>query len=285
MPSTNCTAFLKWALPRLGKQWDGYCKVTGQVRSRLTDRLHELGLRSLGAYRDYLSEHPEEWTRLDAMCRITVSRFYRDRGVFEQLRNEVLPALAREHVARGASLLHAWSAGAASGEEPYTLRILWRHALHDHYEGLPLHVTATEVQPHMLRRARRACYPRGTLKHLPDAWIDRAFVYDAARDEGPHAEPYVLRPIYRRRFTWRLENLRATMPDGPFALILCRNLVFTYFVPTLQCWCLDRLLRRLRPGGVLILGKHETLPEGEWPLIPIDEHKRIYRHAPCKSAG
>lgn len=280
MPNDSCTDFLQWALPRLGKRWEGYRKVRGQVCSRLKNRLQELDLRSLEAYQDYLSRHSDEWTRLDAMCRITISRFYRDRGVFDQLRDQVLPALAREHVTREAPRLHAWCVGAASGEEPYTLRILWRHALRDLFPAVPLHVTATEVQSHMLRRARRGCYPSGTLKHLPRSWIDRAFTYDSTRNVGKHAEPYVLKPVYRRRITWRKENLRATMPDGPFALILCRNVAFTYFDMSQQRWTLKRLLQRLRPGGVLVLGKHEELPEGKWPLVPIHEHKRIYRHAP-----
>ncbi|MEF8940543.1 MAG: CheR family methyltransferase [Salinivenus sp.] len=263
--------FLRWALPRLGKTWAGYRAVRGQVTSRLTDRLRALGLRSVGAYREYLAAHPGEWARLDALCRITVSRFYRDPAVFDALRDEALPALARRRRANGAGRLRAWSVGAASGEEPYTLRILWRHALRDRVGGLPLHVTATEVQPHMRRRARRACYPRGSLTTLPDEWVDRAFVYDPARDEGPHAEPYVLRPVYRRRITWRPDDLRASMPDGPFDLVGCRNLAFTYFDLSLQRWTLRRLLARLRPRGLLLVGADEAPPEGPWALRRLHE--------------
>jgi chemotaxis protein methyltransferase CheR len=149
-----CTAFLQWALPHLGKRWEGYRAVQGQVESRLTDRLQDLGLRSLDAYRDYLQEHPDEWDRLDAMCRITVSRFYRDPAVFDALRDTVLPEGAEKHLAEHSGPFRAWSVGAASGEEPYTLRILWRHALRDRFGGRALHVTASETQAHMLRRER-----------------------------------------------------------------------------------------------------------------------------------
>jgi chemotaxis protein methyltransferase CheR len=273
------STFLQWALPRLGKRWAGFRRVRGQVESRLTERLRALGLRSLGAYRAYLRAHPGEWTRLDALCRITVSRFYRDPAVFDALRDEALPALARRRRAAGAVRLRAGSIGAASGEEPYTLRILWRHALRDRVGGLPLHVTATEVQPHMRRRARRACYPSGSLTTLPDGWADRAFAYDPARDDGPHAEPYVLRPVYRRRIAWRADDLRASMPDGPFALLCCRNLAFTYFDASLQRWTLRRLLARLRPGGLLLTGADESLPDGEWPLVRRHEDG-LFRHEP-----
>ena len=112
--------------------------MQGQVESRLIDRLRELGLRSLDAYRDYLQEHPDEWKRLDAMCRITVSRFYRDPALFDVLRKRVLPLVAISHLSATEGPLRAWSVGAASGEEPYTLRILWRHALRDRFGGRSL---------------------------------------------------------------------------------------------------------------------------------------------------
>jgi len=274
------SAFLQWALPRLGKRWDGYRRMRGQVESRLIDRLRELGLRSLDAYRDYLQEHPDEWKRLDAMCRITVSRFYRDPALFDVLRKRVLPLVAISHLSATEGPLRAWSVGAASGEEPYTLRILWRHALRDRFGGRTLHVAASEVQAHMLERARRGCYQRGTLKDLPDGWVDRAFAYDPTRDDDKHAEPYCLRPVYRRHVTWRREDIRVSMPGGPFSLLCCRNLVFTYFAPDLQRRLLRQFLAHLRPGGILVLGVDEALPGGEWPLAQPDRNLPLYRHHP-----
>ncbi|MFB6273452.1 MAG: protein-glutamate O-methyltransferase CheR [Salinibacter sp.] len=274
------TAFLQWVLPRLGKRWEGYRKVQNQVESRLTDRLQELGLRSLDAYRDYLGAHPDEWNRLDAMTRITVSRFYRDPEVFDCLRNEVLPAVAWEHFHDGDGPLRAWSVGAASSEEPYTLRILWRHVLRDRFEGRELQVTASEARAHMLERGRRGCYQRGTLTDLPESWIDRAFRYDPALDAGEHAEPYCLRPVYRRHVTWRHEDIRTQRPDGPFSLVCCRNLVFTYFNCSLQKRILRQLLARLRPGGALVLGTGESLPEPTESLVQIEETLPLYRHRP-----
>lgn len=274
------SSFLAWALPHLGKRWDGYQNVQGQVKARLTDRLQELGFRSLRAYRKYLEAHPAEWARLDAMCRITVSRFYRDTEVFELLQTDVLPTLADEHGTVGSPFLHIWCIGAASGEEPYTLRILWRHTLRDQLHGLPLHVTATEVQPHMLRRARRACYSHGSLRNLPDEWIPRAFAYDERWDDSPQAEPYCLYPLYRRRVTWHPEDVRVTLPEGPFSLICCRNLVFTYFQPPLQRSLLRKILSRLRSGGVLVLGVDETLPPGDWPLVRPYGSVPLFRYWP-----
>ncbi len=128
----DCTEFLQWALPRLGMRWPGFRRVRGQVCKRLRRRMAELGLRDLADYRALLETHPEEWTRLDGLCRISISRFYRDQGVWRTLEREILPRLADRARARGETRLRIWSAGCASGEEPYTLALLFAFS----HEGL-----------------------------------------------------------------------------------------------------------------------------------------------------
>lgn len=129
MRNTDCVAFLQGHLPRLGLRWASFRKVRGTVCKRLRRRLCELGLKDLDAYAAYLAVRPEEWVRLDALCRIPISRFYRDREVFRTLGTRVLPALAQGVAEAGGHLVRAWSAGCASGEEPYSLRIVWEKAL------------------------------------------------------------------------------------------------------------------------------------------------------------
>lgn len=278
MPADPCVDFLQWCLPRLNKRWAGFRKVRGQVCKRITRRLQALDLHRFDAYRDYLDAHPDEWARLDAMCRVTISRFYRDRGVFDALRDPLLPDLAHRLPSRDDGdngTLRAWSAGCASGEEPYTLRLLWDLDVANRAPGVALHIAATDAQAHLLDRARCACYPRGTLKELPTAWVAQAFAVRAHNAE----EPYCLRSAYQRAIDWMQQDIRRTMPAGPFHLLLCRNLVFTYFDADLQRALLARMLDRLAPGGLLVLGKHESLPDGPWPLGAWDDPKRIYRRS------
>jgi len=82
MEDQACVAFLHWCLPRLELRWPGYRKVRRLVGKRLNRRLAELGLADLSAYRTFLVSAPAEWARLDALCRLPISRFYRDRGAF-----------------------------------------------------------------------------------------------------------------------------------------------------------------------------------------------------------
>lgn len=242
MRDTDCVDFLQWALPRLELRWAGFRKVRRQVCRRVARRLAELGLADAPAYRAYLEANPEEWSRLDGLCWITISRFWRDGAVFESLRDDVLPTLGPS--------VRAWSAGCVSGEEPYSLVLAAADA------GVTVRVLATDVDARLLERARHARYPESSLRDLPVALRSRAF------QDGS------LRRSYRRPVEFRLRDLREGPPDGTFDLVLCRNLVFTYFAESRQAEVGARLVRSLRPGGALVLGTHEEPASDEvepWP--------------------
>lgn len=270
MTDEECVAFLQWALPRLGLRWAGYRKVRRQVCKRIGRRLGELALPDPFAYRAYLQRHPEEWAVLDRLCPITISRFYRDRDVFDYLRDVLLPELAQATAARGEETLRALSLGCASGEEPYTLMLLWRLGA-AHPAEVALQVLATDVDETLLARAQRGCYPAGSLKGLPAGWIEQAF---ERCDES-----WCLRPAYREGVTFLRQDVREALPPGPFDLVLCRNLVFTYFDEAVQRRCLARLLACLRHGGALVVGRRERLPAPAPAFTPARTVPGVYRKA------
>ncbi len=259
-----CVEFLQWALPRLHMRWPGFRRVHRRVCRRLARRLRELHLDGLDAYRGHLDAHPAEWEHLDQICRITITRFYRDRRVFALLRDEVLPQLAEP----GATL-RAWSIGCASGEEAYTLALLWRLDLAPRYPGILLDITATDINPALLARARRGLYAWSAIKALPEDWRRRAFT--------PVDDAYRLDLSLCPGVHFALQDIRQTMPAGPFDLIFCRNLVFTYFDDDLQRTLLARLCERLAPGGALVLGAHEGLPTPAVGLQPWAHRLPVYR--------
>jgi len=250
----QCVDFLQWALPQLGLRWTGFRKVRGQVHKRIVRRLRELELTHISEYRRYLAEYPAEWTDLDARLRISISRFYRDREVFDHLRHTVLPELARMASQRGEQRLKVWSAGCASGEEPYSVALIWINQVQADFPDLPCQVLATDADETMLQRAERASYPASSLKQLPADWRRNAFVCS----NGEHE----LASQFRGLVQFRQADIRVDQPAESFSLILCRNLVFTYFDEPLQRQVLARLSERLVPGGYLVIGKHESLPRG-----------------------
>jgi chemotaxis protein methyltransferase CheR len=257
----ECVRFLQWALPRLDLRWAGFRKVRRQVCRRVRRRRDELGLADLDAYRAYLESHPDEWAVLDGLARITISRFYRDREAFDGLCAEVLPALAEAALAAGRRRLAVWSAGAAGGEEAYTVCLAWRLGLAGRFAPLELHVLATDVDEAMLARARAATYTAGSLKDLPERWRREGFVEQNGR--------FVLRPELRDGVELRRHDLREPPPAGELDLILCRYLAFTYYAPELQAATARRLGQALRTGAALVVGSHESVPDGAglapWP--------------------
>ncbi len=259
MTDAECLELLRWAAPHLGLRYEGFRRVRGQVCKRVGRRMKALGVEGLAAYLQRLEEDPAERAVLDALCRVTISRFYRDHGVFDALLEPLLPGVLEAARARGETALRVWSAGCASGEEPYTLAVLFRLGLAPRFPDFRLELVATDADASLLERARRGCYRRPTLRELPAAWVERAF--DARQGE------LCLRPEYREGLDFRCEDLRQRMPEGPFHLVLCRNVAFTYFARPLQLALLGRLLERLVPGGLLATGAHESLPEGATGLV------------------
>ena len=262
-------AFLRWALPRLDMRWPGFRKVRRQVCKRIGRRLRELGLPDLAAYRVRLEEDPAEWQLMDGFCRITISRFYRDRGVFDALGTSVLTDLADATKARGERALRCLSVGCASGEEAYTLKLLWELERTGKHQALAVHITGIDSHPRMLERANRGCFPEGSLKDLPESWKDRAF--DRIGGE------YCVREQYREGLHFMRCDVRRSLPSGPFDLVLCRNLVFTYFVDALQRRILARLRERMHEHGALVVGIHESLPDGPTGFVPWNGLRCTYR--------
>ncbi|WOX04144.1 CheR family methyltransferase [Microbulbifer pacificus] len=265
----QCAEFLQWALPELRLRWRGYHGVRPQVCKRLYRRITQLGIEDLPAYRRYLDTHPDEWQTLDAMSRVSISRFYRDRAVFDYLAATVLPELAQRARARGADNLNVWCAGAGAGEEPYTLAIIWELQLRAAFPELQINIVASDADANLCRRGKKAHYPQRVFKDMPAEWLDTAL----SAGDGY----YCLKPNIRRCVEFRVEDLRTGVPTGPFDLVLCRNLAFTYFNTALQHTTLERLQAAMNPGAALVLGIHEHLPEGSSAFHPWAENLRIYR--------
>ncbi len=269
IPDTEGVQFLQWCLPRLHLDWPGFRKVRRQVHKRITRRMQELGLPGVAAYRVYLEDHPGEWPMLDTLCRIGLSRFYRDRSVFRHLEYEILPHLAQLLVVHGEGEIHCWSAGCAGGEEPFTLAIIWQHCLAMQFPTLRLRIIATDISPLAIHRAERGCYRASSMKELPNEWLSELFFTGA--------NELCLKDEYRASVTYRVQDIREQSPEGPFHLIFCRNLVFTYFDEAMQRKTMQSLTGRSSPEGALIIGKLESLPDGPWGIQPWSIRLGVYR--------
>ncbi len=269
MKDTECISFLQRVMPTLRLQWRGFRKVRKQVCKRIERRIKALGLSGFDAYGEHLEHERGERELLDGMCRITISRFYRDKGIFGHLRESVLPELAEKIRAKGEKNIRIWSAGCASGEEPYTLSLVWQMDVATRFPELKAVIVATDSHPGMLSRAEKGCYRHSSLKELPKPWLESAFDVENGR--------YCLKKEYQNPVTFLRQDIRSEMPETRFEIILCRNLVFSYFDDALQRELLKKMKKRLKSGGYLLIGTHESLPEGATGFEPLCGYPGLYR--------
>jgi chemotaxis protein methyltransferase CheR len=128
---------------------------------------------------------------------------------------------------------------------------------------LDCRILASDADANLLRRAQVAHYRFSSLRELPTAWRRRAFV--------PEGDGYCLKAEYRQGVRFECQDLLHQCPCSPFDLILCRNLVFTYFNESLQLGILNRLVGLIHQGGALLIGNHERLPPNSalmpWPGV------------------
>jgi len=262
---------LQWALPRAGRRWEGYRKVRRRVCKKISRRALELNLPSLSDYRRYLEEDPQEWRHLDALLDVTISRFYRDRSVFDFIAAEIVPTLVRRaHLADYPSV-RVWSTGCANGEEPYTIALMWEFSISPDNAETELHILATDIKTTVLRRAEDALYPRSSLNDLPAQWKEAAF------DQS--GDVVALAPRFRQHVTFAQHDIRGNPPGGGsvFDLIMCRYQAFTYFDEAGQRNVLNSLTRATRPGSVLVLGRRETMPSGAGSFRPLEHSLGVFK--------
>jgi chemotaxis methyl-accepting protein methylase len=217
------------------------------LRRRLAVRMRARGVESFAAYAAVLDRVPEEFDLLLDALTITVTKFFRNPESYAVLRERVVAPLWRE------SAVRVWSAGCASGEEPYSLALLF--AEHAGARGAArlarrLRVDATDLDPAALEAMRRAEYPASAVDEVPPELLERFF------SAGP---PYRLDPAVAQLVRPLAHDLtRDPPPSPPYHLIVCRNVVI-YFDRATQERLFASFAGALVPGGRLMLGKVETL--------------------------
>lgn len=182
------------------------------------------------------------------------TRFFRDAPLLQAFVVDILGPLAVRRAQQGARVLRVWSAGCASGEEPYTIAML----ISDHFAGqpggLPVRIAATDLSKRVLRTARAAVYPSRALRSVPEQSCERHF--EPAGDDA-----HRVRQSIRSTVTFERQNLfqaADTMKMRGFDAVLCRNTLI-YFDPRDRETVVRGFHRALNPGGVLLLGQAETL--------------------------
>ncbi|UCB48283.1 MAG: hypothetical protein JSW56_14185 [Deltaproteobacteria bacterium] len=229
--------------------------------------MNTLGCQDFEAYLLALDNDKELRAQCEVLMTVSISRFFRDRGFWETLENQILP----EIIDRNRENVKVWFAGCARGEEVFSFTILWDR-LQDRFQALPdLKVLATDMNLVYLERAQLGLYARSSLKEVPG---DMRTKYFKRLEE---ADQYRLARPLERGISWRCHNLLHEPPDRNFHLIFLRNNLLTYYEEALKTPAFQKVVDSLVPGGLLIIGSHEKLPLETDALFPYRGYSYVFQ--------
>ena len=220
------------------------------IECRLRSELDRCGIAS---FKDYMKAvRADKSGRLagEMINRLTTNYTYfmREPRHFDFIRKTILPQAAKNKTD-----YQAWCAGCASGEECYTLAMLFQDFAQENSAAPAAHITATDISESALERARRGIYPIKEFRNLPPQWQEK---YCVVKDE----KSFETKKFLKKNIQFKNQNLME--PENTwkkYDLILCRN-VMIYFDTASKKTMISRLENSLRPGGYLIVGLAEVLP-------------------------
>ncbi len=250
-------------------------------RSTLQRRIQRrMGLHQIIKIEDYircLRENPQEVEFLFRELLIGVTSFFRDPANWDKLRDEVLPPLLEKG---GAGIvLRAWVAGCSTGEEAYSLAIIFKEALERKHSKPPatLKIFATDLDNDAVARARQGLFPATIAEHVSPERLARFFVNE---DGG-----YRIAKEIREMIVFAPHNIIMDPPFTRLDILSCRNLLI-YFTPELQKKLLPLFYYSIKPGGTLFLGSAETIGGFSKLFEPSEGSSRIFRRRePVPVAG
>lgn len=231
------------------------------LRRRIGVRMRANSIHTVEEYSTLLDRSPLEWEKLLEALTINVTRFFRDTAAFDALEQTAYPWLQQTF----AEPLQVWSAGCSHGQEAYSLAMGLAESV-----GLPgFRIDATDVDAASLAATRSARYSDLALPDIPDARRVRWLA------PGPSGN---MRDELRARVNViRHDLLGDPVPEMGYHLITCRNVII-YFSRTAQSELFEKLYAALKPGGILMLGKVETLVGvARDRFEPLNLRERLFR--------
>lgn len=260
-------ALLRYIQESRGLDFRGYKRTS--LRRRITLRMEALGADDFAAYRSRLEAQPAEFEDLLNTVLINVTSFFRDAEAWGVLRDEVIPAI----IAAGDSdrPIRVWSVGCASGEEPYSIAMLFAEAMGVADFCRRVKIYATDLDEEALKTARVATYAPRDVEGVPPELLEKYF-----ERTNNH---YVFERELRKCVIFGRHNVVHDAPISRIDLLTCRNLLI-YLEGDTQSIVLPRLHYALTRDGYLFLGKAETQLARSALFRPVEMKHRIFAKVP-----
>lgn len=231
---------------------------------RLGRRLRARGVQTYIDYARVLDKDPSEYEALFNELTINVTSFFRHKVAFKALKEVVLPALIDRYRDRQ-GYLRIWSAGCATGQEPYSIAVLLLEALGFGTKRQDITILATDIDAEVLERARKGVFSLTEIEGIRRVWLNAYFVH--------HNNSFCVQPVIREMASFREHNLTSDQPYYDIDLVVCRN-VLIYFTPASQTNVLKGFYEGLNEEGFLLLGRSE---------VAVGETRRLFRCVDSKA--
>jgi two-component system, chemotaxis family, CheB/CheR fusion protein len=251
-----------------GFDFTGYKRPS--LLRRISRRMQDVNVESFPKYREYVQTNPNEFVQLFNTILINVTAFFRDEVAWEYLQKEVVPLIVEHHDGTE-SQIRLWSTGCATGEEAFTLAIVFAEAMGEESFKTRVKIYATDIDDDALSKGRHAEFDEKAIQPVPVDLRERYF----ERRNGN----YVFRADLRRTVIFGRHDLIQDPPISRISLLLSRNTLM-YFDTETQRRILASFHFSLRENGYLFLGKSEALAARSDLFVPVDLKRRIFVKAP-----
>jgi two-component system, chemotaxis family, CheB/CheR fusion protein len=238
----------------------------GTLRRRIERRMAMAAVATVDRYLEILRSDSSELDLLAKDLLINVTNFFRDPEVFNFLADTIIPELVRNH--RPDYPLRIWVAGCSTGEETYSLAMLFREQILVSKREIKLQVFASDVDPDAVADAREGSYPQSIEEDVSADRLARFFT------KVDHT--YSVLPELRASVVFTVQDVLADPPFSRLDFVSCRNLLI-YLRPEAQAKVLSLFHFALREGGILLLGNTETAGNIEGRFEVVSKSDRLYR--------
>ena len=263
------SAFEKIAIllrSQTGNDFSLYKKTT--IYRRIERRMGIHQITELATYIRFLQENPQELQVLFKELLIGVTKFFRDPEAWEQMKDQIIPEILSGYTSN--QTLRAWVPACSTGEEAYSLAIVFKEAL-EHVNSAAnysLQIFATDLDRDAIAKARQGLYPANITADVTKERLQQYFIQE---EDG-----YRIAKEIRDMVVFAPQNIIMDPPFTKLHILSCRNLLI-YFVPEAQKKLLALFHQSLNPGGFLFLGGAETIGVLTDHFEPIPGKSRLYR--------
>jgi two-component system CheB/CheR fusion protein len=252
-----------------GNDFSLYKKNTLYRRIERRMGIHKID--KISSYVHFLQKNPEELDILFKELLIGVTNFFRDAIVWEKLKDSVIPNMIAN--LQSDSILRAWIPGCSTGEEAYSLAIVFKEALGkiNPHRSISLQIFATDLDNEAIEIARKGIFPVNIAADVSPNRLSRFFI---TTDDS-----YRINAEIRETVVFAQHNIIMHPPFTKIDILSCRNLLI-YMDPELQKKILGMFYYSVNPGGIMLLGSSETLGTQSHLFTPVDAKLKIYQPSP-----